>query len=1299
MSSTSPLQVSNKTPVRFDGRLAWLPILLLLAAIIVARMSGLNDIYEARTPLLILSFTFYTLVSLGTLYLIGRSFLGLGMPGLLMLECGVVLWSLSGTVADLVFHGDENIDVTIFNTGIWLAGLFHLAGAIFTMRPQRVLRARFLWLGSGCAFTLAALWLITWAALSGRLPVFFIPGHGGTPLRYIMLSSAIGMFVLSSALLRANQRVSRLPFTYWYSLALLLLAVGLFGIMIQLSMGSAVNWLSRSAQWLGGLYLLFAALASLRESQLPLLPPGKKTQPAYYRDAIAVAFVLSAAAIRLTFLSAMGSHSPYLIFFPAVMLAAIYGGLRAGLLATMLSAIFANYFLIKHAGLTSLEQPDVLALLVFILSGAMTAWVSDAVRLARTRVSEAETQALLAAEREAASENLYAGRAKLEAALASMTDAVFISDTQGRFIDFNDAFATFHKFRNKDECAKTLAEYPDILDVFMSDGTLAPLDMWAVPRALRGETVTNAEYILRRKDTSETWVGSYSFSPIRDKNGTIIGSVVVGRDITESKRVEEALRQSEARYRELFNTLMEGFCIIEVIFDNDNRPVDYRFLECNPAFEAQTGLKNTQGRHMRELAPENEEHWFEIYGKIALTGEPARFINEAKALNRWYEVYAYRVGNPEDRQVAIVFNDISVRKRAENVLRNAHDKLEELVHERTQKLDKMEAAMRLANAYNRSLIEVSLDPLVTISSEGKITDVNAATEAATDRDRAELIGTDFSDYFTDPEKARSGYEQAFREGSVRDYALELRHRDGRTIPVLYNASVYHDEEGKVIGVFAAARDITEQKRAQKALGELNETLELHITERTAELQAANEDLRDSRVAALNLMEDAIIARREAEKANAELQYSEARFRLLSETAEKLIMWKDVHIAIDDLCKKAMNFLSCQVFFNYLVDEKIGRLRLNTFAGIPDEAAKKLEWLNYGEAVSGWSALKKKPVIIDNVLAASDPRAELIKSFGIQAYACYPLMIQNEVIGTLAFGTMTRTFFSQRELILIKRIADQMAAAFERKNLLDKLQESRDELELKVHERTADLEKTNEALRQSNIALEDFAHVASHDLQEPLRKIMTFSDRLVTERQKGLTDQMRDYLVRVQQSAERMQSLVRDLAKYSHVTSGKQHFKIVNLKKPVEDAVMDLKVLLEENQGSVEIGALPDVEANEIQIHQLFMNLIGNALKYRGSQKPVIKVFSDTSSGDGFHEIHVQDNGIGFDEMYLDKIFKPFQRLHGRTSPYQGTGMGLAICRRIVEYHGGSITAKSEPGKGSTFIIRLPKKHAVVSDKI
>ena len=539
------------------SRMAWLPIPLLLAAIIAARLAGLRESYQSHALLLALSVVFYTLFSLGTLYLIGRSFLALGSPGLLLLECGVVLWSLAGTVGDFVSHGDANINVTIFNIGILLAGLCHLAGAILALSPQRVLRVKSVWLAAGCAFTLGALWFISRAALSGWLPVFFIPGQGGTLVRYAVLISAIAMFVLSAGVLHANQRVARLPFTSWYALALLLLAVGLFGIMIQLSLGSVVNWLSRAAQWLGGLYLLFAALASLRESHLPLLPLEKKSHPAYYRYAVAVAVVFASAAIRLAFLSAMGKEAPYLVFFPAVMFAAIYGGFGPGLLATAISAILTDYFWIEPVNQFSKGRlSSQVSIVIFLLSGGMVSWVTDSMRRARARASAAEAQALLASEREKAAEALHEGRAKLEAALASMTDAVIISDAQGRFIDFNDAFATYYRFRNKGECFKAIAEYPDVLDVFMADGTPAPLDMWAVPRALRGETATNAEYTLRRKDTGEIWDGSYGFAPIRDKDGAIVGSVVVIRDITERKRAEEKIRQQN-RILEAINQIFE----------------------------------------------------------------------------------------------------------------------------------------------------------------------------------------------------------------------------------------------------------------------------------------------------------------------------------------------------------------------------------------------------------------------------------------------------------------------------------------------------------------------------------------------------------------------------------------------------------------------------------------------------------------------------------------------------------------------------------------------------------------------
>ena len=145
-------------------------------------------------------------------------------------------------------------------------------------------------------------------------------------------------------------------------------------------------------------------------------------------------------------------------------------------------------------------------------------------------------------------------------------------------------------------------------------------------------------------------------------------------DLTDRKRAEVELRESEQNYRMLFESIDEGFCTIEVLFDQNEEPVDYRFLQVNPSFERQTGIKNAAGRRMREIAPQHEEHWFEIYGRIALTGEPMRFENEAKQLGRWYDVYAFPVEDPKRRRVGILFNDITERKRAETEARESEQR-------------------------------------------------------------------------------------------------------------------------------------------------------------------------------------------------------------------------------------------------------------------------------------------------------------------------------------------------------------------------------------------------------------------------------------------------------------------------------------------------------------------------------------------------------------------------------------------------------------------------------------------------
>jgi PAS domain S-box-containing protein len=238
-----------------------------------------------------------------------------------------------------------------------------------------------------------------------------------------------------------------------------------------------------------------------------------------------------------------------------------------------------------------------------------------------------------------------------------------------------------------------------------------------------------------------------------------------------------------------------------------------------------------------------------------------------------------------------------------------------------------------------------------------------------------------------------------------------------------------------------------------------------------------------------------------------------------------------------------------------------------------------------------------------------------------------------------------------------------------------------------------LQKQAEALGRSNTELEQFAYVASHDLQEPLRKILAFSDRLKIKHRETLNAEGRDYLERIQNAAARMQTLISDLLALSRVANHHQSFVNVDLADVARTVVSDLEARLLQAGAKVEIGTLPIIVAERGQMAQLLQNLIGNGIKFsKPGQPPVVKVSGelrhDPKSGLDVCEITVEDNGIGFDEKYLDRIFRVFQRLHGRTE-YEGTGIGLAICRKIVERHGGSITASSEPGMGAKFIVTVP----------
>lgn len=350
-----------------------------------------------------------------------------------------------------------------------------------------------------------------------------------------------------------------------------------------------------------------------------------------------------------------------------------------------------------------------------------------------------------------------------------------------------------------------------------------------------------------------------------------------------------------------------------------------------------------------------------------------------------------------------------------------------------------------------------------------------------------------------------------------------------------------------------------------------------------------------------------------------------------------------------------------------------------------------------------------PHIPDELLVAAAKDEEelaLSRSIGLSSVITVPIVVQDRGVGAITLVTTeTKRHYTPTDLAMAEELASRVSLAMENARIYRQLQEFNANLEAMVAERTAALTASTEALRQSNTELErsnqelqDFAYVASHDLQEPLRKIQAFGNLLEDEYGPILGEEGQTYLGRMRNAASRMQGLINDLLTFSRVTTKALPFSPVDLNLIAREVVIDLETLVQATHGKVTIEPLPTIEADPLQMRQMLQNLLSNALKFhKPGVPPVVNISAqaqvDAQTGEELYLIAVKDNGIGFDEKYLDRIFTVFQRLHGR-GEYEGTGIGLAVVRKIVARHGGTITARSSVGEGSTFLATLPVRQKI-----
>jgi len=592
--------------------------------------------------------------------------------------------------------------------------------------------------------------------------------------------------------------------------------------------------------------------------------------------------------------------------------------------------------------------------------------------------------------------------------------------------------------------------------------------------------------------------------------------------------------------------------------------------------------------------------------------------------------------------IIVLFFNITVRKKYQ-------DRLENVVKKRTAELEKdivvrkqTEKALKEAQQYSRGLIEANLDALVTISAKGKITDVNIASELITGISRKEIIGTDFSNYFTVPDAARKGYQQVFRDGYVRDYPLEIKHSDGKVIPVLYNASVYKDAQGKAAGVFAAARDITEQKKAEKILQKTHDDLEIIVEERTAKLVSTNRQLKQE-----------IEFRKQAKK---ELQVGEEKFRNLIESSSDWI-WEVNAEGI-------YTYSSPQVegLLGYNSEEITGKSPFDLL--LPEEAVKIAKFFK--------NAIEKgEPIVaLENVNLHKDGRHIILETSGVPVF--------DKVGKVTGYRGVDRDITVKKELeqVLIK---------------------SKEELEFRIKKRTLDLQKVNEKLllaknaaEKANKAKSVFLASMSHELRTPLNSILGFAQLLEIKIDKDEKHPHRKYLTRILRSGEHLLNLINEILDLATIESDTMTLSIesVDLCLAVKDAIDVVKPMAKAH----EIELLPEapkepifINVDRIKLNQIVLNLLSNAIKYNRPNGSV-KIFSEISSNT--LRLNITDTGSGIEKDKIGLLFEPFNRLGEETSSIEGTGIGLTITKRLVEMMEGCIGVESELGIGTKFFVEF-----------
>jgi PAS domain S-box-containing protein len=727
------------------------------------------------------------------------------------------------------------------------------------------------------------------------------------------------------------------------------------------------------------------------------------------------------------------------------------------------------------------------------------------------------------------------------------------------------------------------------------------------------------------------------------------GIAVFSRDVSERMRAEAALRESETRYRTLFESLDEGFCIVEVLFDQNGGAVDLRYLETNPAFERQSGFANAVGQTARQLVGQVESSWFERYGRVVLTGEPVRFQSVAARLQRWYDVYAFRVGRPDDHHVAILFSDVTSTKESEL----ERDRLiRELGVERA----------RLADVFRQAPVAVAV--LRGRSAHELVYELVNPRYVEMTPQRQSPVGRRIDEVIPEAREALySALQQVLGTGEpflATDYLVPLdRDRDGVPEEYFFNF-VYHpllDADGSVSGIVDIGIEVTESVRA----------------------------------------------RREAERLQHVAEAAERRLAFLAEASVRLAGSLDVEATLSTIAELAVPALADWCFVEVL---EHGRVRQAAVAHVHPEMVRFARELivRYPidlDAAYGTGKVLRTgepelvPEITDETLvsvAQDDEHLRLLRTTGIRSSISVPLMDQNgratAVLSLVSSDSGRR--YGESDLAMAMEVARRAGAALANARLVEAERAARAEAE------------------SASRAKSQFLANMSHELRTPLNAIAGHVQLIEMGIYGPVSEAQLEALVRVERAQRHLLGLINDVLNYARIEAGRVEYDLApvlvrdvftDVLPMVESQVGAKSLTLERKLGDEQGTAPVHVWADRDKLGQILLNVLSNAVKFTPEGGRITFALAE-DDGPAHVTLRVTDTGVGIPADKLDAVFEPFVQVRSDyTRQVEGTGLGLAISRDLARGMGGDLRATSELGVGSTFEIALRRVVTVGGESV